>query len=164
MDRHNLQYGMGNRIGERVFFSTARKNNQGFTLLEVMMVVAIIGILAAVCIPVYMSYVQKSRIRTLVYPGLHAIETSISLYYASSSTMPNSTHLPEMMSDADTAYFHVGLAGNDLVITIDSPQQASKLNKMHNMVMYMTPDTNNVKIRTWTLRGTLANYLGINTQ
>ena len=140
------------------------RNNKGFTLIEVMMVVAIIGILAAVCIPVYMSYIQKSRIRTLIYPGLHAIENSISLFYASTSTMPNSTYLPEMMSDADTTYFHVEVSGNDLVITIDSPERTSKLSRMHNMVMYLTPDTNNLAIRTWTLRGTLANYLGINTE
>lgn len=143
---------------------TGLKNNKGFTLIEVMMVVAIIGILAAVCIPVYMSYIQKSRIRTLVYPGLHAIETSISLYYASSSALPDVSYLPEMMSDADTTYFNVGLSGGDLVITIDSPEKTSKLSKMHNMVMYLTPDTTDLKIRTWTLRGTLANYLGINTE
>jgi type IV pilus assembly protein PilA len=142
-----------------------RRNNQkGFTLLEVMIVIAIVGILAAVTIPLYMSYIQKARIRTFVYPGLHAIETSISLYYATTATMPNSSRLPAMMSDADTTYFHVGLSGNDLVITIDSPQQTSKLSRMHNMVMYLTPDTNDLKIRTWTLRGSLANYLGINTE
>jgi type IV pilus assembly protein PilA len=110
-----------------------------------------------------MSYIQKARIRTFVYPGLHAIETSISLYYATTATMPNSSRLPAMMSDADTTYFHVGLSGNDLVITIDSPPP-SKLSRMNTMVMYLTPDTNDLKIRTWTVRGTLANYLGINTE
>ena len=64
------------------------KNQKGFTLIEMMMVVAIIGILAAVCIPLYMSYIQKSRIRSLVYPGLHIIETNISLYYASTGLIP----------------------------------------------------------------------------
>ena len=164
MDRHNLQYGMGNRIGERVFFSTARKNNHGFTLLEVMIVVAIIGILAAVTIPLYMSYIQKSRIRTLVYPGLHSIETNIGFYYATTSTLPDSSLLPQMMREADTTYFHMNISGNELKLTIDSPGPTSKLGRLNGMVMYMKPDTHDLRIRTWVLRGTLAKYLGINTE
>ncbi|MBW2467311.1 MAG: prepilin-type N-terminal cleavage/methylation domain-containing protein [Deltaproteobacteria bacterium] len=139
------------------------RNSKGFNLIELMVVVLIVGILAAVSIPLYIGYIQKSRVKSLVYPGLHIIETNIGLYYAMNGILPDSSLLPSMMRDADTDYFNVSLSGGALVITIDSSEPDSKLSKFDGMDLILTPVTAGLKVSSWELSGELAEQLGIAT-
>jgi prepilin-type N-terminal cleavage/methylation domain-containing protein len=59
---------------------TNRKEH-GFTLIELMIVVAIIGILAALALPKFASLVEKSREGT-TKGNQGAIESAVSVYYA----------------------------------------------------------------------------------
>jgi type IV pilus assembly protein PilA len=57
------------------------KGEQGFTLIELMIVVAIIGILAAIAIPNFMTYQAKAR-QSEAKVGLGGIFTTATSYFA----------------------------------------------------------------------------------
>ncbi len=138
-----------------------RNGEAGFTLIEVMVVVVIIGILAAVAIPSYMTYIQKSRVSALVFPGMRSIENEMVLYYVTKGTMPANSQIDEVAALADTTYFTPTLNSGALTITINSPGPDSKLSRLHNQTITATPSIVGGKIASWQLSGTLADSLGM---
>ncbi len=68
---------------------TTRKSAKGFTLIELMIVVAIIGILAAIAIPNFLKFQAKAR-QSEAKTSLAAIFTAQTAYYAEYSTMAGS--------------------------------------------------------------------------
>jgi type IV pilus assembly protein PilA len=143
------------------------RESKGFTLVELMIVVAIIGILAAVAVPFYQRYVQKSRLTSLVFPAMHSVETNIAAFYAVRNSFPGSAGaLAAFTADADMTYIlPTGMTLDATAaywyFTVNSPGQTSPLAKLHGKSLQVTAITGEGKIRTWRMGGTLADELGL---
>jgi len=94
-----------------------RGNKEGFTLIELMIVIAIIGILAAIAIPNFIAYRNKAYC-SAAENDAHALAAALADYYAipGNNTVPAAGDLGITLSDANTASINGTI--NTITITV----------------------------------------------
>jgi type IV pilus assembly protein PilA len=98
------------------------KKQQGFTLIELMIVVAIIGILAAVALPAYQDYTIRAKVSEAIGFAA-AAKTAVSEHIISKDKWPSgnaSAGLAPAASISSAVVKSVNVASNVITVTLSS--------------------------------------------
>jgi len=109
--------------------AAARSGEQGFTLLELMIVMAIIGVLAAIAVPSYLASVRKAK-EAVLKEDLHTMRSAIDSYTVDKSKAPQSLndlveagYLKAIPKDPITARTDTWIADqSDTLTSVDETQ------------------------------------------
>ena len=93
-----------------------RRIQQGFTLIELMIVVAIIGILAAVALPAFQDYTKRAKVSEIILAA-SACRTTVTEVYGSSSlsTIPTGGWGCEQTSSTSKYVTSVAVSSNGAI-------------------------------------------------
>ena len=129
---------------------TLKRKQDGFTLIELMIVIAIIGILAAVAIPAYQDYTVKAQVTEGI--GLAAAaKTAVSETYISTGAYGTSNADYGLADTISSTYVTSVSAGANGVITVTFNTALSSDTADSTNVVF-TPTAANGTI-TWSCKG-----------
>lgn len=118
------------------------KNQHGFTLIELMIVVAIIGILAAIALPAYKDYTVKAKMSEVVLAASQC-RTSVAEVYQTATTGPGADNWG-CESTTPTKYVGSVRTNADGLITVTSSSDTSLPADARNRTITLTPQVGGV--------------------
>ena len=134
-----------------------KKNMQGFTLIELMIVVAIIAILAAIALPAYQDYVARSQVSEAMSLS-SGVKTAVAEFYSDRGAWPGNNAAAGVAPAASIngKYVTSTTVGANGVITSQFRSAGSTSAKIAGQNFTLTPSDTGGSIR-WGCGGSIAN-------
>jgi type IV pilus assembly protein PilA len=130
-----------------------RSMQKGFTLIELMIVVAIIGILAAVALPAYQDYTVRAKASELILAASGG-KTAVAEFYGVNGALPAASSLVLTSQASKYVATVVQSAG---IITVTGATAASGGDaNLSGATITMTPTAAGNGVLTWACSGTVA--------
>ena len=124
-----------------------KKVQQGFTLIELMIVVAIIGILAAIAIPAYQDYTIRAQVSEgLMLSG--GAKAAVTEFFMDRGTMPSTNAIAGLAASTEIQGKYVASVAVALgVITVTYGNDAHAV--IDGNTIRLSPDTTSVGSVQW---------------
>lgn len=135
---------------------------QGFTLIELMIVVGILGFLATVALPAYNAYTDRTKISEVLLVADSA-KSTISDFYMSSGQMPVSTTQANINTDIAQSKYITGIAFTTTATTATITYTITNTSATGDIALVGTASSNGIQWSCNTPATTVAGkYLPMN--
>ena len=134
------------------FAQYKKQAQKGFTLIELMIVVAIIGILAAVALPAYKDYTVRAKVTELILAASSG-KTEVAEFFQTNSALPAAASL--VLTYAPTQYVSTTIQSAGIITVTATALEPA----ISGLTITLTPTSVGNGVLTWSCSGTIAtNY------